>query len=95
VYGFGGARLFGDPAGSVRGSAVGIAADPRGQGYWVVTSTGGVYSYGSAQFHGALAAADLNAPVAGMTVDPSTGGYWLFSQDGGTFAFGAPYRGVG
>ena len=68
---------------------------PRGQGYWLVTGNGAVFSYGSAAFHGSVAALALNAPVGGCRVDPATGGYWLFSVDGGIFAFGRPFLGAG
>jgi hypothetical protein len=60
-----------------------------------VASDGGIFSYGSAAFHGSTGALDLNAPVAGMAVDQGTGGYWLFALDGGIFAFGAPFHGAG
>ncbi len=35
---------------------VGMAATPDGQGYWLVASDGGVFSFGDAGFHGSAAA---------------------------------------
>lgn len=45
---------------------VGIAAAPSGDGDWLVASNGGVFSYGSATFHGTASRTALNAPIVGM-----------------------------
>ena len=42
-----------------------FAAD--GGGYWVVTATGGVFSYGGAQFDGSMGGTKLNAPIIAAT----------------------------
>ena len=67
---------------------VGITAAPTGSGAWVVASDGGVFSYGSAGFHGSLGNTRLNAPIMGMAATPDGGGYWLVGADGGVFSFG-------
>ncbi|RPI07365.1 MAG: N-acetylmuramoyl-L-alanine amidase [Actinobacteria bacterium] len=72
-----------------------MAATPSGNGYWVVGSDGGIFSYGDAGFHGSLGGITLNSPVVGITATPSGRGYWLIAQDGGVFAFGdAPFHGA-
>ena len=73
---------------------VGVASPAVGNGAWVVAADGGVFTYGSATFHGSLGAIHLNAPVVGMAPTPSGHGYWLVASDGGVFAFGdAVFRG--
>ena len=73
---------------------VGIASAPNNDGYDLVASDGGVFSYGpGAGFFGSMGGKTLNQPVVGMAVDPVTGGYWLVAKDGGVFAFNAPYLG--
>jgi hypothetical protein len=57
-------------------------------GYWLVGSDGGIFSFGSAQFHGSTGSIKLNRPVVGITPTTSKGGYWLVASDGGIFAFG-------
>ena len=66
---------------------VGMAATPDGDGYWLVASDGGIFSYGNAQFSGSTGALHLNAPIAGMAAAPG-GGYWLVARDGGIFNYG-------
>ena len=41
---------------------VGMAAGPAGVGYWLVASDGGIFSFGSAKFHGSTGAIQLNQP---------------------------------
>lgn len=57
-------------------------------GYWLVGSDGGVFSFGSAQFYGSVAALPLQSPVIGLAPTAGRGGYWLVASDGGVFAFG-------
>ncbi len=68
--------------------AVGIAATPDGQGYWLVASDGGVFSFGDAHFYGSMGGTPLAAPVVGIASTPDGHGYWLVGSDGGLFAFG-------
>ena len=91
-----------DPWTSLR-LAQGLAAGPRcsygtnppatrsaqaGAGYWLLGSDGGVFGFGSAQFHGSTGDIKLNQPIVGMAATPTGGGYWLVAKDGGIFAFG-------
>ena len=68
--------------------AVAIAATPDGDGYWVASSTGGVYPFGDAHSYGSMSGTVLNAPVVGMAATPSGQGYWLVASDGGVFSYG-------
>jgi uncharacterized membrane protein YgdD (TMEM256/DUF423 family) len=68
--------------------SVAIASAPTGSGYWVASADGGVFSIGSAGFHGSLGSVHLNQPIVGMAPTPDGGGYWLVASDGGVFAFG-------
>jgi hypothetical protein len=58
-----------------------------GQGYRLVGSDGGVFSFGDAGFHGSLSGTHLSAPVVGIA-SPDDDGYWLVGADGGVFSFG-------
>jgi len=66
---------------------------PARQGYWMVGSDGGVFSEGSAAYHGGTGNIRLNQPMVGMAARPQADGYWLVASDGGVFAFDAPYKG--
>jgi hypothetical protein len=57
-------------------------------GYWLVGSDGGIFTFGSAQFHGSTGQLKLNRPVVGITPTVDHEGYWLNASDGGVFAFG-------
>ena len=57
-------------------------------GYWLVGSDGGIFSFGSASFHGSTGAAVLQRPVVGIVPTVDRGGYWLDASDGGVFSFG-------
>ncbi len=61
---------------------------PPPHGYWLVGSDGGIFSFGSAAFHGSTGALRLTRPVVGITPTSDEGGYWLVGSDGGAFAFG-------
>ncbi len=58
------------------------------QGYWLVGSDGGIFTFGSAQFYGSTGALRLQRPVVGITPTSDLGGYWLVASDGGIFTFG-------
>jgi SpoIID/LytB domain protein len=72
-----------------------ILAQPGGgiQGYWLLGSDGGIFSFGNASFHGSTGGMRLNKPVVGMAALPAGTGYWLVATDGGIFAFDAPFFG--
>ena len=73
---------------SLNKPVVGMAATSDDNGYWLVASDGGIFSYGDAQFHGSLGALTLNKPIVGMAPTADNGGYWLVASDGGVFALG-------
>jgi hypothetical protein len=57
-------------------------------GYWLVGSDGGIFTFGSALFHGSTGSLVLQRPVVGMVPTNDDGGYWLDASDGGVFSFG-------
>lgn len=59
-----------------------------GAGYRFVASDGGIFSFGTAPFHGSTGGTQLNQPIVGMEVTSSGRGYWLVAADGGIFTFG-------
>jgi hypothetical protein len=61
---------------------------PCRQGYWLLSRDGGVFSFGTAAFHGSTGGMRLNRPVVGMAATPTGAGYWLVAGDGGIFSFG-------
>ena len=67
-----------------------LAGQPSGgtAGYWLDSSTGGVFSFGDANFYGSTGNLVLNKPIVGMASTPDGGGYWLVASDGGVFSFG-------
>jgi hypothetical protein len=68
-------------------TAVAIAADPLGPGYWVLRSDGSVVAKGSATKVGGAPAFDGRA--AGLVAFPTGGGFWRMRSNGGVAAFGA------
>jgi ribosomal protein L24E len=77
----------------LKGAIVASAATPSGNGYWMVGSDGGIFSFGDAKFSGSTGDRKLNQHVVGIAPDPDGLGYWLVAGDGGIFAFHAPFRG--
>ena len=65
-----------------------MAPTPDGNGYWLVASDGGIFTFGDARFLGSTGAIHLNAPIVGMAAIPDGKGYWLVASDGGIFTFG-------
>ena len=57
-------------------------------GYHLVASDGGIFSFGDAQFYGSTGGLRLNQPIVGMADTPGGGGYWLVASDGGIFSYG-------
>ncbi len=49
---------------------VGMAATGDQQGYWMVASDGGVFTYGDAHFFGSTGNIHLNRPIVGLTRHP-------------------------
>ena len=69
-----------------------VTVETNVPGYWLGAADGGVFTFGSATFHGSAVGLHPVAPVVGMAASP-TGGYWLVASDGGVFSFGAPFFG--
>ena len=69
-------------------SAQQVVTTPSGNGYWLVATDGGVFTFGDAGFYGSLGDVNLNKPITGMVPTPTGNGYWLVASDGGIFAFG-------
>ena len=78
---------------ALNGRIVAAAASATGDGYWLVGSDGGIFSFGDAVFAGSTGSLQLNEPVVGIAPDPDGAGYWLVAADGGIFAFDADFRG--
>ncbi len=57
-------------------------------GYDLVASDGGIFTYGDANFYGSTGAINLNKPIVGMASTPDGKGYWLVASDGGIFTYG-------
>jgi hypothetical protein len=82
---------FGGPAGGSPKAAIqaaDIASTPGGQGYWLLTPTGGVYAFGQARHHGSLARSGIGAGGVKIRSTPSGAGYWILGGDGRVYAFG-------
>ncbi len=66
----------------------GMASLPKGNGYWLVDSTGAVHPHGAAVSYGSMAGKPLNSPIRHIVATSDGKGYWLVASDGGTFSFG-------
>jgi subtilase family serine protease len=78
---------------------VGIADDPDGNGYWVVTARGKVFAFGGAPNLGS-AKVPTGASVVGITDNPKANGehgdgYWLVTNKGHVYSFGADTKSHG
>ncbi len=51
-------------------------------------SDGGIFSFGTAAFHGSMGGTPLQRPVVAITPTSTGNGYWLVASDGGIFSFG-------
>jgi len=83
-----------DPSGSSGGSktsaptTTSTAVHVATHGYWMVAGDGGVFDFGTAQFHGSMGGKPLNKPVVASAATPTGSGYWEVAGDGGLFSFG-------
>jgi hypothetical protein len=66
---------------------------PGPNGYWLVGADGGIFSFGSALFHGSTGNLKLQRPVVGIAPTADNDGYWLVASDGGVFALNAGFFG--
>ncbi len=69
--------------------AVGMAASAGGNGYWLVASDGGIFSFGAAQFYGSASGLHLTGRMIGINPVPAGGGYWMADSLGQVLEFGA------
>jgi len=76
------------PAGPTAQAAGGSARAAAANGYWMVASDGGIFSFGDAKFYGSTGNIKLNQPIVGMAASPTGNGYWFVATDGGIFSFG-------
>ena len=53
---------------------------PSGNGYWLVTNTGNVYTFGDANYFGAPG--NTGTPVTSAVRTPDGGGYWILLANG-------------
>src|SRR5438132_6911382 len=65
-----------------------MSTSASGNGYRVVASDGGVFSFGRAAFYGSTGGQTLAKPISSMAPTPSGAGYWMVASDGGIFPFG-------
>jgi hypothetical protein len=87
VLPFGSAPVGSAPAPLDRGVA-GVAWTGDGSGHWLATRDGGVFTFGTAAFHGSMGDKPIQSPIVGIAATRSGEGYWLVAADGGVFAFG-------
>lgn len=65
-----------------------VISDNLTDGYWLVGTDGGVFTEGTATFHGSAANQPLASPVLAIAPTPTGRGYWLVTADGGVFSYG-------
>jgi len=58
----------------LNGPVLDAVATPAGDGYWMVASDGGVFTFGRAKFSGSTGGVELNKPVMSMAPDPDGAG---------------------
>ncbi len=81
--------FYGSMAGHhLNAAVVGASFTPRHDGYWMVATDGGIFSFGAAPFDGSMGGHHLNQPIVGMAATADGGGYWEVASDGGIFSFG-------
>jgi peptidoglycan hydrolase-like protein with peptidoglycan-binding domain len=71
------------------GIPVSLMCRPQGDGYWIVSSDGGVFTYGAASFYGSAGGSGSYTDFIDGSVAPNGEGYWLVRQTGGVYSYGA------
>jgi 3D (Asp-Asp-Asp) domain-containing protein len=69
-------------------AVVGIATTPKGNGYWLATAGGGVFSFGAAKFLGSLTSPGASSDLSAIAGAQGGQGYWLLGADGAVHGFG-------
>ena len=82
-----GVSAFAGPSGVPPHAPSACVAQKAHSGYWVASSDGNVFPFGSAPSCGTLVQIQLKQPIVGMAGLP-TPGYWMVASDGGIFSFG-------
>jgi hypothetical protein len=59
-----------------------MAPTRSGRGYWLVSSDGGVFTFGDARFRGALAQLSPVSPIVALVPTKSGANYRLLSANG-------------
>ena len=60
--------------------------DSSGDGYWLATSTGNVYTFGDALYYGAPG--NQGSAVTSAVRTPNGAGYWVLLSSGSVYAYG-------
>jgi hypothetical protein len=81
------AQLVGTVVGTASVTSLAPSPTPT-NGYSLVASDGGIFSFGDAVFYGSEGGTRLNKPIVGIAATPTGKGYWLVASDGGIFSFG-------
>jgi hypothetical protein len=69
-----------------------IVATPSGNGYYILLSDGGVFTFGDAVFYGSTGGnkpggRDVTGLALSIADDGQVNGYWMVASDGGVFTF--------
>ncbi len=67
---------------------VAMGVMPGQKGYYLVSSYGGVFSYGAAQWFGSAAHFHFHTTVSGFAVTPDGRGYYIVTRAGNVFTYG-------
>lgn len=88
VFAFGDARFAGSRQGigGCSGSAAAVMPDATGNGYWAVTQSGNVYTFGDVPYFGA--SGPQGVPVTSAMRTPDGRGYWILYANGAISFFG-------
>ena len=90
VFAFGDAHFAGScpGIGGCSGAAVAVMPDASGDGYWLVTQTGRVYTFGDAANFGAPG--PQSVPVTSAVRTPDGRGYWILFANGAIWPTATP-----
>ena len=101
IFSFGNANFYGSipglglaPAGSatpkrLNAPIVGMVPTADGEGYFMVASDGGVFTFGDAKFEGSCPGiGGCSGAAVAVMPDGSGNGYWLVTSSGHNYAFG-------
>ena len=88
VFAYGDAAFHGSTGNvQLNQPVVGMARTPTGNGYWLASRDGRVFSFGAADHHGSVSPAPPS-PVVGIAATPTGRGYWLATENGSIYSFG-------